>query len=48
MPQSLGVLDDNIYEAVRNSDWWQRRVMDIALLLHFKVTKVASPLPTFP
>ena len=48
MPQSLGVLDDDIYLAVRNSDWWHRRVIDIALLLHFNVTKAAAPLPTIP
>ena len=48
MPQSLGVLDDDIYSAVRNSDWWHRRVIDIALLLHFNVTKVATPLPNIP
>lgn len=48
MPQSLGVLDDDIYLAVRNSDWWHRRVIDIALLLHFNVTKPAAPLPTIP
>jgi len=48
MPQSLEVLDDDIYLAVRNSDWWQRRVIDIALLLHFNVTKTATPLPAIP
>ena len=48
MPQSLGVLDDDIYSAVMNSDWWHRRVIDIALLLHFNVTKVATPLPNIP
>ena len=48
MPQRLGVLDDDIYLAVRNSDWWHRRVIDIALLLHFNVTKAAAPLPTIP
>lgn len=48
MPQSLGVLDDDIYMTVKSSDWWNRRIIDIALLLHFNVTKAASPLPTIP
>ena len=48
MPQSLGVLDEDIYMAVKSSDWWHRRVIDIALLLHFNVTKAVTPLPTIP
>lgn len=48
MPQSLGILNDDIYLAAKNSDWWHRRVIDIALLLHFNVTKVATPFPTVP
>jgi hypothetical protein len=37
-----------IYKEVKNSDWWQRRVLDIALLLHFNVTTVAAPFPAVP
>ena len=48
MPQSLGVLDDDIYMAAKSSDWWHRRVTDLALLLHFNVTKAATPLPAIP
>lgn len=48
MPQSLGVLDDEIYTTVRSSDWWHRRIIDIAVLLHLNVTKAAIPLPTIP
>jgi hypothetical protein len=48
IPGSNGLVDDMIYKEVKNSDWWQRRVLDIALLLHFNVTTVAAPFPAAP
>lgn len=45
MPQSNGILDADVYAQVKVCDWWQRRVLDIALLLKFKVAAAASPLP---
>ena len=48
IPGSNGLVDDMIYKEVKNSDWWQRRVLDIALLLHFNVTTVAAPFPAVP
>jgi len=48
IPESNGLIDDMIYKEVKNSDWWQRRVLDIALLLHFNVTTVAAPFPAVP
>ena len=48
MPQSISILDDDIYAEAKNSDWWHRRVIDLALLLHFNVTKAVSPFPTVP
>jgi hypothetical protein len=48
VPGSVGVLDDEIYPDVSNSDWWQRRVLDIALLLHYRITSVTSPFPKVP
>ena len=45
MPQSNGILDADIYAQVKASDWWQRRVLDIALLLRLKVAVAASPMP---
>ena len=48
IPESNGLIDDMIYLEVKSSDWWQRRVLDIALLLHFNVTTVAAPFPAVP
>ena len=48
IPESNGLVDDMIYNEVKYSDWWQRRVLDIALLLHFNVTTVAAPFPAVP
>jgi hypothetical protein len=48
MPQSLEKLENDIYIEAKSSDWWQRRVVDIALLLHFNVSRVITPLPTIP
>lgn len=48
LPKSNGKLDDAIYNAVAKSDWWQRRVLDIALLIKFQLATPTSPLPTVP
>ena len=48
IPQSLGILDDVIYNEAKSSDWWQRRILDITLLHHFNVTSVATTFPTIP
>lgn len=45
MPQSNGILAADIYAQAKMSDWWQRRVLDIALLLKFKVAAATFPLP---
>lgn len=48
MPNSNGILDSHVYSTVKQSDWWQRRVLDIALLLKFSVTSTAFPPPMLP
>jgi hypothetical protein len=48
MPESNGILDGHVYSVVKNSNWWQRRVLDIALLLKFNVTSATFPLPKLP
>ena len=48
MPNSNGILDSHVYSSAKQSDWWQRRVLDIALLLKFRVTAPVFPLPTLP
>ena len=48
LPASNGVLDADVYLSVQNSDWWQRRVLDIAMLLKFNVTNAMNPLPLVP
>lgn len=48
MPISHGLLDAEVYSQVAQSDWWQRRVLDIALLLKFNVARTASRLPKVP
>jgi hypothetical protein len=41
IPSSRGVLDASVYSQVKNSDWWHRRVLDIAILLKFNVSSSA-------
>lgn len=48
MPNSNGILDSKVYSIVKQSDWWQRRVLDIALLLKFNVASLSNPLPKLP
>lgn len=48
MPKSRGILDDNVYSQAAQSDWWQRRVLDIALLLKFNVASKGLNLPKIP
>ena len=40
------VLSDTVWTAARNAGWWQRRVLDLALLLHFSVTTTTPSLRT--
>lgn len=39
---------EKIHTLINNTDWWQRRVFDIALLLHLNITKSLNPLPQIP
>jgi len=32
-------MDRNLYNKIKKTDWWQRRVLDLALLFHFKIFK---------
>jgi hypothetical protein len=32
-------MDHNLYKKIKKTDWWQRRVLDLALLFHFKIFK---------
>ena len=33
---SYSVLDKKVWSQIKQTDWWQRRVLDLALLIHFK------------
>jgi len=46
--QSKGGSYQKIHSLIKNTDWWQRRVFDIALLLHLNITKSLNPLPQIP
>lgn len=37
-------LKPNLYRMIYKSDWWQRRVLDLALLIHFRIFKVRKEL----
>ena len=45
MPQST-TLNKEIWHAANKNDWWQRRVLDLALLLHFGVVAATPQLRT--
>jgi hypothetical protein len=43
------MLDPIVYQgAILNGDWWQRRVLDLALKIHFSKISPLSPLPPRP
>jgi hypothetical protein len=37
MPLAIGFIDDDLWLKARDRGWWQRRVLDLALLIHFKL-----------
>mgnify|MGYP000008003896 CR=1 FL=1 len=45
MPQPT-VLSETIWTAANNGGWWKRRVLDLALLLHFGATSATPSLQT--
>ena len=48
-PASLGIIDGSVYdENLVNGDWWQRRVLDLAVKLHFSTVTPINPLPPKP
>jgi hypothetical protein len=32
-------MDHNLYNKIKKTNWWQRRILDLALLFHFKIFK---------
>lgn len=40
------VLSENIWMAANKGGWWQRRVLDLALLLHFGLVSATPQLQT--
>jgi len=48
-PASLGIIDGSVYdENLVNGHWWQRRVLDLAVKLHFNTVTPINPLPPKP
>ena len=48
-PASSGIIDGSVYdENLVNCDWWQRRVLDLAVKLHFNTVTPINPLPPKP
>ena len=48
-PASLGIIDGSVYdENLVNGHWWQRRVLDLAVKLHFNIVTPINPLPPKP
>jgi hypothetical protein len=37
MPLANGIIADDLWQAARDNGWWQRRVLDLAMLIHFKL-----------
>lgn len=49
LPTLGPLLDPSVYYgAISNGDWWQRRVFDLALKIHFRIISPMSPLPPRP
>jgi len=48
-PASSGIIYETIYDGnLVNGDWWQRRVLDLAVKLHFNTVTPINPLPPKP
>lgn len=48
-PASSGIIDEQIYgNKLIMDDWWQRRVLDLAVKLHFNTVTPINPLPPKP
>lgn len=48
-PASSGIIDEQIYmDSLIMGDWWQRRVLDLAVKLHFNTVTPINPLPPKP
>jgi hypothetical protein len=45
MPKTT-VLAEDIWTEAKKGDWWQRRVLDLALLLHFGLVSATPQLQT--